>query len=63
MFYLFRDMKTAIGRTGRSGGRCPVWRSTSFLTIADFGGWREAQLKYLGDGDIFDQIYAGTPAQ
>lgn len=26
-------------------------------TIADFGGWKEAQPKYFGDGGIFDQIY------
>jgi ABC-type sulfate transport system substrate-binding protein len=33
------------------------------VTIADFGGWREAQPKFFGDGGIFDQIYTGTPAQ
>ena len=26
-------------------------------TIADFGGWKEAQPKYFGDGGLFDQIY------
>ena len=35
----------------------------NLVTIADFGGWREAQPKYFGDGGIFDQIYTGTPAQ
>lgn len=35
----------------------------NLVTIADFGGWREAQPKFFGDGGIFDQIYAGTPAQ
>lgn len=27
------------------------------LTIADFGGWKEAQAKHFADGGIFDQIY------
>ena len=27
------------------------------LTIADFGGWAEAQKRHFGDGGIFDQIY------
>ena len=26
-------------------------------TIDDFGGWKEAQPKYFGDGGVFDQIY------
>jgi sulfate transport system substrate-binding protein len=26
-------------------------------TIAEFGGWAEAQPKYFGDGGVFDQIY------
>jgi sulfate transport system substrate-binding protein len=26
-------------------------------TIADFGGWKEAQPKFFADGGIFDQIY------
>jgi sulfate transport system substrate-binding protein len=34
----------------------------NLVTIEDFGGWREAQPKYFGDGGIFDQIYSG-PAQ
>ncbi|WEJ57093.1 sulfate ABC transporter substrate-binding protein [Devosia sp. FJ2-5-3] len=29
----------------------------NLVTIEDFGGWREAQPKYFGDGGIFDQIY------
>ncbi len=29
-------------------------------TIDDFGGWKEAQPKFFGDGGIFDQIYAPT---
>ena len=35
----------------------------NLVTIADFGGWREAQPYFFGDGGIFDQIYTGTPAQ
>lgn len=31
----------------------------NLVTIEDFGGWREAQPKYFGDGGVFDQIYAG----
>ena len=31
----------------------------ALVTIEDFGGWREAQPKYFGDGGIFDQIYSG----
>ncbi len=31
----------------------------NLVTIEDFGGWREAQPKYFGDGGIFDQIYTG----
>ncbi|QFI70280.1 sulfate ABC transporter substrate-binding protein [Sinorhizobium alkalisoli] len=27
------------------------------VTIADFGGWKEAQPKFFADGGIFDQIY------
>jgi len=30
-------------------------------TIDDFGGWKEAQPKFFGDGGVFDQIY--KPAQ
>jgi len=32
-------------------------------TIADFGGWAEAQPKFFGDGGIFDQIYAPAAGQ
>ena len=35
----------------------------NLVTIADFGGWREAQPKFFGDGGIFDQIYSGASAQ
>jgi sulfate/thiosulfate transport system substrate-binding protein len=30
----------------------------NLVGIEDFGGWREAQPKFFGDGGIFDQIYA-----
>lgn len=30
----------------------------NLVTIADFGGWRAAQLRFFGDGGAFDQIYA-----
>ena len=39
------------------------FQDVNLVTIADFGGWREAQPKFFGDGGIFDQIYTGTPAQ
>lgn len=35
----------------------------NLATIADFGGWREAQPRFFGDGGVFDQIYTGAPAQ
>ncbi len=30
----------------------------NLVGIEDFGGWREAQPKFFGEGGIFDQIYA-----
>ena len=30
------------------------------VTIDDFGGWREAQPFYFGDGGVFDQIFDGS---
>jgi sulfate transport system substrate-binding protein len=30
---------------------------TELVTIADFGGWGEAQPRFFGDGGVFDQIY------
>ena len=30
----------------------------TLVTIADFGGWAEAQPRFFGDGGIFDRIYA-----
>jgi sulfate transport system substrate-binding protein len=35
----------------------------NLATIDDFGGWREAQPKFFGDGGIFDQVYAPTGGQ
>lgn len=32
----------------------------NLATIADFGGWKEAQPKFFGDGGVFDQIYVPT---
>ena len=29
------------------------------VTIADFGGWKQAQPEHFGDGGTFDQIYSG----
>ncbi|SFZ81418.1 sulfate transport system substrate-binding protein [Devosia enhydra] len=34
--------------------------NVNLVTIADFGGWREAQPAFFGDGGIFDQIYVPT---
>jgi sulfate transport system substrate-binding protein len=31
-------------------------------TIADFGGWSEAQATHFDDGGVFDQIYEGEEA-
>ena len=39
------------------------FQDVNLVTIADFGGWREAQPKFFGDGGIFDQIYSGPTAQ
>jgi sulfate transport system substrate-binding protein len=39
------------------------FQDVNLVTIGDFGGWREAQPKFFGDGGIFDQIYSGAPAQ
>jgi sulfate/thiosulfate-binding protein len=30
----------------------------TLVTIADFGGWAEAQATHFGDGGVFDRIYA-----
>lgn len=36
------------------------FKDLNLVTIADFGGWREAQPRFFGDGGIFDQIYVGA---
>ena len=33
--------------------------NVELVTIADFGGWDEAQLKHFADGGVFDEIYEG----
>jgi sulfate transport system substrate-binding protein len=30
----------------------------NLVTIADFGGWSQAQKKHFADGGVFDSIYA-----
>ncbi|NNH30794.1 sulfate ABC transporter substrate-binding protein, partial [Rhizobium sp. SEMIA 4085] len=37
------------------------FQNLKLATIDDFGGWKEAQPKFFGDGGVFDQIY--KPAQ
>ncbi|MFD1956170.1 sulfate ABC transporter substrate-binding protein [Paenibacillus thailandensis] len=34
-----------------------TFKDLELITIADFGGWAEAQKKHFADGGIFDQIY------
>ncbi|MGV8856415.1 MAG: sulfate ABC transporter substrate-binding protein [Devosia sp.] len=36
------------------------FKQLNLASIADFGGWREAQPKFFGDGGIFDQVYSGA---
>ncbi|OLP61519.1 sulfate transporter subunit [Xaviernesmea oryzae] len=31
--------------------------NVKLVTIADFGGWKDAQPKFFGDGGVFDQLY------
>lgn len=33
--------------------------NVDLVTIADFGGWDEAQAKHFADGGVFDEIYEG----
>ena len=33
--------------------------NVDLITIADFGGWDEAQSKHFADGGVFDEIYEG----
>ncbi|MFP9136915.1 sulfate ABC transporter substrate-binding protein [Devosia sp. XGJD_8] len=32
--------------------------AVNLVTIEDFGGWREAQPAFFGDGGVFDQVYS-----
>lgn len=34
-----------------------TFKELDLITIADFGGWAEAQQKHFADGGVFDQIY------
>ena len=34
--------------------------AVNLVSIDDFGGWRQAQPYFFGDGGVFDQIYAGV---
>lgn len=49
-FYRPRDEKVAQ----KFAAQFP---SVPMLSIADFGGWKEAQKKHFDDGGVFDQIY------
>ncbi|RYG31581.1 MAG: sulfate ABC transporter substrate-binding protein, partial [Burkholderiales bacterium] len=69
--YLYSDAGQAIAakhyyRPFRPDAAAPEdiarFGDLNLVTIEDFGGWREAQPKYFGDGGVFDQIYSG-PAQ
>ena len=35
-----------------------LFPALQLVTIADFGGWAQAQKIHFGDGGIFDQIYS-----
>jgi sulfate/thiosulfate-binding protein len=37
--------------------------AVNLVTIEEFGGWREAQPAFFGDGGVFDQIYAPGAGQ
>jgi len=50
-FYRPRDPEVAA----RYAARFPPLK---LVTIADFGGWGEAQRTHFADGGVFDQIYA-----
>jgi sulfate transport system substrate-binding protein len=69
--YLYSDVGQAIAaknyyRPFRPEAAAPEdvarFGQLNLVTIEDFGGWREAQPKYFGDGGVFDQIYA-SPTQ
>ncbi len=50
--YYYRPTDEAIAERYRE--RFPA---LAMLTIADFGGWKDAQKKHFDDGGTFDQIY------
>ena len=50
-FYRPRDPEVAA----RYAARFPPLK---LVTIADFGGWAQAQRTHFADGGVFDQIYA-----
>ncbi len=65
--YLYSDEGQAIAakhyyRPVRPDAAAPEdiarFGEVNLVTIEDFGGWREAQPKFFGDGGTFDQIYA-----
>ncbi len=49
-FYRPRDKDVAAKYADKFG-------KVDLVTIADFGGWRDAQKKHFGDDGVFDQIY------
>ena len=69
--YLYSDQGQAIAakhyyRPSNPDAAAPEdiarFGDVNLVTIEDFGGWREAQPHFFGDGGVFDQIYTGpTP--
>jgi len=66
--YLYSDVGQALAakhyyRPYRSEAAAPEdiarFGELNLVTIDDFGGWREAQPRFFGDGGVFDQIYSG----
>ncbi|UYN99136.1 MAG: sulfate ABC transporter substrate-binding protein [Devosia sp.] len=66
--YLYSDVGQAIAakhyyRPFNAAAAAPEdiarFGELNLVTIDDFGGWREAQPRFFGDGGVFDQIYSG----
>ncbi|RUT32777.1 sulfate ABC transporter substrate-binding protein [Arsenicitalea aurantiaca] len=66
--YLYSDVGQALAakhfyRPYRPEAAAPEdiarFGEVNLVTIEEFGGWREAQPAFFGDGGIFDQIYSG----
>jgi sulfate/thiosulfate-binding protein len=66
--YLYSDQGQAIAakhyyRPSNPDAAAPEdiarFGEVNLVTIEDFGGWREAQPHFFGDGGVFDQIYTG----